>query len=230
MPKVTPAHIVELDHVSFSYTNGIDIVQDVDLTVKQGDYLGLVGPNGGGKSTLIKLMLGLLQPSQGKIKLFGHQLDEFRDWHRIGYVPQKPTESLHQFPATVTEVVLMGRIATRGLFHSFTAQDYEHVQKALKIVDLENLANKQIGELSGGQQQRVFIARALAGDPDLIVLDEPTVGVETAIRDSFYNLLRKLHRDHHHTLILISHDLGCVEGEVNRMIEVNRTIGVHRHG
>lgn len=231
MPKlVTAKPIVEIDHVTFGYTEDMDVLSDVSLTVSQGEYLGLIGPNGGGKSTLAKIALGLLPPSSGNVRLFGHSLSEFRDWHRIGYVPQKPTESLNFFPATVLEVVLMGRIATRGLFHRFTDEDYEHANGALKTVGITDLAQRQIGELSGGQQQRVFIARALAGHPDLIILDEPTVGVETKIRDAFYALLRALHRDHHHTLILISHDLGCVEKEVSRMVEVNQTLGTHRHG
>lgn len=231
MPKrVATPPIIALDHISFGYAEGSTVLNDVSLAVHQGEYLGLIGPNGGGKSTLVKIMLGLLEPSAGTVRLFGQSLSEFRDWHRIGYVPQKPSESLHAFPATVTEVVLMGRIATRGLFHRFTAEDYEHAAKALVTVGIEQLADRQIGELSGGQQQRVFIARALAGDPDLIVLDEPTVGVETKIRDAFYELLRSLHHDHHHTLILISHDLGCVEREVSRMVEVNQTLGTHHHG
>jgi zinc transport system ATP-binding protein len=231
MPKrVVAKSIVSIDHVSFGYVGGANVLEDVSLSVAQGEYLGLIGPNGGGKSTLAKIMLGLLTPSSGSVSLFGHSLDEFRDWHRIGYVPQKPSDSLNAFPATVLEVVLMGRIATRGLFRRFTAEDYEHATGALKTVGITDLAQRQIGELSGGQQQRVFIARALVGHPDLIVLDEPTVGVESKIRDDFYKLLRALHQDHHHTLILISHDLGCVEREVSRMVEVNQTLGVHRHG
>ncbi len=228
MPRVTKP-IIELNHVSFRYGD-LSVLDDIDLRVDEGEYLGLVGPNGGGKSTLVKLMLGLLVPASGSVRLFGQELDEFRDWHRVGYVPQKPSDTVGNFPATVREVVLMGRIATRGVFHRFSKEDYEHADRALRTVGIQELAQRRIGQLSGGQQQRVFIARALAGDPDLIVLDEPTVGVETSVRDSFYDLLRVLHRDHHHTLILISHDLGCVEQEVSRMVEVNGSIGVHRHG
>ncbi len=228
MPKPLKP-IIELDKLSFAYGE-TKVLEGASLTIREGEYLGIVGPNGGGKSTIVKLMLGLLAPQAGTVRLFGQQLSEFRDWHRIGYVPQKPSESVATFPATVQEVVLMGRIATRGLFARFTAQDREHAERAMTTVGIEGLAGRQIGQLSGGQQQRVFIARALAGDPDLIVLDEPTVGVETAVRDSFYALLRSLHRDHHHTLVLVSHDLDCVEREVSRMVEVDGAVGVHRHG
>lgn len=227
MPGVeSPA--IELRKVSFRY-GATEVLSEVSLNVNQGEYLGLVGPNGGGKTTLAKLCLGLLTPSSGTIKLFGTPLHEFHDWQRIGYVPQRPNELLNAFPATVREVVLMGRIAQHGLAGGLTKSDHLHADAALKTVGLTKLAHRRIGDLSGGQQQRVFIARALAGQPDLIVLDEPTVGVEAGVRDTFYDLLRVLHRDNHHTLILISHDLTCVEREASRMIEVNRTLGVHRH-
>lgn len=214
--------IIRLENVCFSYTRE-EVIRDVSLSVHRGDYVGIIGPNGGGKSTLIKLMLGLLKPGQGNISLFGKDIRDFRDWYKIGYVPQKTYVEMN-FPLTVEEMVAMGRYGTRGLFRFPTSADREKVRQALKHVELYDDRDKQIGDLSGGQQQRVFIARALATEPEIIFLDEPTVGVDIRTQKQFYNLLRKLNRKLDLTLVLVSHELDVVAHESTELGYINRTL------
>ncbi len=167
-------NIIEVQNVSFSY-NGHEVLKDINLAIHRGDYLGLVGGNGSGKTTLIKIILGLLKPTSGTIKLFGKNITDFKDWSKIGYVPQKATSFDVNFPATVREVVLMGRYGRRGLFHRVAQEDRDRAREALEQVEMWQHRDRLIGDLSGGQQQRVFIARALATEPEVIFLDEPTV-------------------------------------------------------
>lgn len=214
--------IIELDKVCFSYTED-EVIKDVSLEIHQGDYIGIIGPNGGGKSTLLKLMLGLLKPDKGTIKLFGLGLKEFKDWSKIGYVPQRAHIETN-FPVTVEEVVSMGRYGKRGLFHFPTKEDNEKALLALRQVDMLGFKNRRIGDLSGGQQQRIFIARALAAEPEVIFLDEPTVGVDIKTQKQFYTLLRKLNRELNLTLILASHELDVVAHEATELVYINRTL------
>jgi len=216
-------NIVEIKNVYFSYGEEV-ILNNINLEVNQGDYLGVIGPNGAGKTTLLKLMLGLIQPSRGEIKLFGEDVKRFKDWPKIGYVSQKATQIDASFPMTVNGVVSMGRYAKKGLFRFLDHGDKEKVNRALKEVEMENYQNRLIGDLSGGQQQRVFLARALAGEPEVIVLDEPTSGVDIKAQEQFYTLLRKLNQEKHLTLILVSHDLDTVEREASELICLNRSV------
>jgi len=215
--------IIEVDKVSFAY-NGEDAIKDVSIAVHRGDYLGIIGPNGGGKSTLLKIMLGLLHPKEGVIKLFNQSIDEFKDWSKIGYVPQKPPNFELNFPVSVREVVAMGRYGKRGLLRFPTKEDGEKVNKALSQVEMTEFAGRQITELSGGQQQRVFIARALVSEPEVIFLDEPTAGVDIKTQKSFYALLEKLNRDFDLTLVLISHELDVLAHEATELAYINRTL------
>lgn len=214
--------IIELDSVCFSYTNQ-EVIKDVTLEIHKGDYVGIIGPNGGGKSTLIKLMLGLLNPNDGKIKLFGLDIKNFKNWSKIGYVPQKSHIEMN-LPVTVEEVVAMGRYGKRGLFKFPNKLDYEKTKHALRQVDMFDYKSKLIGDLSGGEQQRVFIARALAGEPEVIFLDEPTVGVDVKTQKQFYSLLRKFNRELGLTLILVSHELDVVAHEASELGYINRTM------
>ncbi|MBI2112963.1 MAG: metal ABC transporter ATP-binding protein [Candidatus Wildermuthbacteria bacterium] len=217
-------NILEIQNVSFSYSKGTEAVRNITLSVHRGDYVGLIGPNGSGKTTLLKLMLGLLKPSQGSIKLFGQDIQQFREWFKIGYVPQKTAQFDAQFPLTVQEVVAMGTIAKRGLFRFPTKEDAQIVSQSLKQVEMQEFKNTLVGKLSGGQQQRVFIARALATHPEIIVLDEPTVGVDEETQGQFYALLQKLNKDLHLTLILVSHDLEVVASHVSEIAIINRDL------
>lgn len=214
--------IIEIDKVSFSYHKE-EAVKNASLTIQKGDYAGIVGPNGGGKSTLIKLMLGLLKPESGRIKLFGEDVDKFKDWFKIGYIPQRTYIEIN-IPLTVAEMVKMGRYGRLGLFKKPQETDEKKVYEALSYVDMLEYRDKQVSNLSGGQEQRVIIARALASEPEVIFLDEPTVGVDVKTQKQFYKLLRKLNKELHLTLILVSHELDVVAHESNKLAYINHTL------
>jgi zinc transport system ATP-binding protein len=214
-------NIIEIADISFTYGGVEYAVRDVSFNIHKGDYLGVIGPNGGGKTTLLKIMLGLLKPTKGTVKLFGQDIRAFHDWYKIGYVPQKAISFDARFPVTVEEVVLMGTYAKRGLFHFTTQEDRKKAESALAEVDMLPYKNRQIGDLSSGQQQRIFIARALATQPEIIFLDEPTVGVDVSTQEQFYILLKKLNRELHLTLVLISHELDIVAHEATEVACIN---------
>ena len=160
----------------------------------------------------------------GFVHLFGQDISAFKDWTKIGYVPQKATNFDPNFPATVREVILMGRYARRGLLRRLTADDEEKAHDALRKVDMAAFSSRLIGDLSAGQQQRVFIARALASEPEVLILDEPTAGVDEVTQKEFYALLQRLNTQHGITLIIISHDLEVIAKQASRIIYVNRTV------
>ncbi|WP_128904432.1 metal ABC transporter ATP-binding protein [Halorubrum amylolyticum] len=217
--------IVDLDGVTFSYGDTV-AVRDVSLTVEEGDFLGLVGPNGSGKTTLLHLMLGLHEPDEGSVELFGRPVEEFDDGGRIGYVSQKATSRGGAMPVTVRECVTMGRFAHAGRGRLSEA-DRTAVADAIETVGIGNLADRLVSELSGGQKQRAYIARALASDADLLALDEPTVGVDAESRDAFYALLDELNGEGI-TIILIEHDIGVVTDRANRIACINTEL--YHHG
>ena len=219
-------NIVELESVSFAYTN-VPVLKSINLTIHEGDYLGVIGPNGGGKTTLLKLMLGLLKPTSGTIKIFGSNINDFKNWPKIGYIPQKAVNFDSNFPATVFEVAAMGRYGKEGLLHWPGKEDKQKIKEALQKVGMQDFAERLIGDLSSGQQQRVFIARALASEPEIIFLDEPTVGVDIKAQEEFYELLKKLNRQFHLTLILVSHDIDVVTNEVTELACINQELVYH---
>jgi zinc transport system ATP-binding protein len=220
------ATIAELEHVTFSY-GAERVLDDVTLRVRRGDFLGIIGPNGSGKTTLLRLLLGLLPPERGGVRLFGTDIRQFREWQRLGYVPQKAVAFESKFPASVLEIVMSGRCGRAGLGRRFDADDRQVALGALETVGMVSVRDRLIGRLSAGQQQRVFIARALAGAPDLLILDEPTVGVDIDAQEQFYSLLRRLNRDLGTTLVLVSHDIGVVAAEVTQLACLNRTLVFH---
>lgn len=219
-------NIIEVKNISFSYTNEV-VLKDITLNIHPGDYVGVVGPNGGGKTTLLKIMVGLLNPLRGEVRLFSKPIKQFKEWFKIGYVPQNIINRDLQFPATVEEVVSMGRFAKIGLLHSPTAEDKKIVYQALEQVEMLEHKNKLIGDLSGGQQQRVIIARALASKPEIIFLDEPTVGIDVKTQEQFYLLLKKLNQTLGLTLILVSHDIDVVAHEATEVACINQTLVYH---
>ena len=217
---------IKLENVSFSY-DSVPVIEDLTFTVRKGEYLGIIGPNGGGKTTLIKIILGLLHPTNGVITLFGKDRHDFKEKHRIGYVPQRITQADKNFPATVFEVVRTGRIARLGFFEKFTKKDIEVVEHAMEISGIARYRDSLIGNLSGGERQRVFIARALASEPDVLILDEPTVGVDIGAQKTFYDFLASLNRDHHLTIIFISHDIDAVSQETKTVLCLNHNLVCH---
>lgn len=213
--------VIEADAVSFAYDNR-KVVDDVTLSVASGEFLGLVGPNGGGKTTLLNLLLGLRQPDHGEIRLFGEPIDRFDAGERIGYIPQERSGVDRSMPITVREVVSMGRYPHVGL-NGLRADDTTLVTEAIETVGLESEANTRIGKLSGGQRQRAAIARMLAAEAELLALDEPTVGIDAEAREHFYELLDTLHRSGV-TILLVEHDLGVVLEHADRIACINQTL------
>ena len=221
--ELTPTPIVEVKNVSFAYYTQ-QVLRDVSLTVTKGEYLGIIGPNGGGKTTLLKIILGLLKPTSGSVTLFGEDSRVVCKRCRIGYIAQKAIRVAQTFPATVSEVVTMGRYARLGFFRNPGSHDRQHIHKAIEAVDIEKYRNVRIGDLSTGLQQRVFIARALAAEPDILFLDEPTVGVDLETQEEFYTLLKKLNRDLQITLVMVSHDIDVIANEVTTVACINQKL------
>ncbi len=219
-------NIVEIQNVSFDFGKN-EVLKDINLNIHRGDYLGLVGGNGAGKTTLLKIILGLLKPTTGKVKLFGEDINEFKNWQKVGYVPQKATNFDNNFPATVLEVVLMGRYGRIGLFNMVKEIDREKAKQALINVDMWEFKDKLIGDLSGGQQQRVFIARAIASDPEIVFLDEPTVGVELQVKNEFYELLKNLNSKLELTIVLVTHEVENLINNVDHIACVDKTLFFH---
>jgi zinc transport system ATP-binding protein len=217
--------IVEMNNIDYDI-NGITILENIDLVIERGDFLGMIGPNGSGKTTLVRIMLGLLKPDKGVAELFGSPATSAEARAKVGYVPQKATSFEQNFPATAYEVAGMGRIQKAGLMKQLGRKDREGIERALDEVGMLEHQNKRISELSGGQQQRVFIARALTAEPELLILDEPTVGVDHHAQTRFYAILKRLNRAGM-TIILISHDVGVVSNQVNKLACVNRTVVLH---
>ncbi|SDY53019.1 zinc transport system ATP-binding protein [Evansella caseinilytica] len=218
---------VEIKNLSFSYGKR-NVLHDIHLKIAAGSFLALVGPNGSGKSTLIKCILGLLPPVTGTITLFGQPVEKFHDWNAVGFVSQKANSFNTGFPATVFEVVSMGLYGKIGLFRFLTRRHKEKIKEAIQQVGMEEYMHQNIGELSGGQQQRVFIARALVSDPKLLILDEPTVGVDAKSVSNFYSMLKKLNREHGMTLLLVTHDIGAVSEYITDVACLNKCL--HFHG
>jgi zinc transport system ATP-binding protein len=212
--------VVAVSDLTFGYTS-VPVVEDVSLDIQPGEYVAVVGPNGSGKSTLMELVLGLRRPDTGEARLFGDPAHAFDDGARIGYVAQH-VSAAKEMPITVREVVRMGRFAHVG-FGTLGAEDNAIVDRALETVGMSGFANRRITQLSGGQRQRAFIARALASEADLLVLDEPTVGVDAESVEAFYDLLRALNDDGI-TILLIEHDLSAVTEHAERVVCMNREV------
>jgi zinc transport system ATP-binding protein len=214
---------VELSRVSFDYRQGQHALEDVDLRIGEGEFVAIAGPNGGGKTTLIRIVLGLERPSEGAASLFGEPAHRFSRRRTLGYLAQR-SELGGDAPATVREVVSAGRLAAGGLIGPLRHRDRELVTEAIERVGLEEVADASLRTLSGGMQQRAFIAKALAGGPSLLVLDEPTTGVDVESQDSLAALLSRLHSELGVTVLYVSHEFGAVERFVERLVLVRRTI------
>jgi len=211
--------VITLENLSFSYHKRV-VLEEVDLLVKKGEFASIVGPNGGGKTTLLKLMLGLIKPDSGKIRIFGRPPEQARE--KIGYMPQYAHLDMN-FPATVLDVVLMGRLAKKKLW--FSKKDKQEARIAIDELDMTPYIHTGFSELSGGQKQRVLIARALCSKPSILLLDEPTANVDHETEINLFSILQKLNHDM--TILLVSHDLGFVSQYVKSVICVNRKVVIH---
>ncbi len=213
--------IVQIQNVWFAY-NSKTVLQDVSLDIHSGDFIAMIGPNGGGKTTLLKLMLGLLKPDQGSIKILGGSSDKAS--HHIGYVPQD-VHINRSFPITAIEVVLMGKLRPDKRWGLSSAQDRREALGALERMEIADCANIKIDALSGGQRQRVFIARALVAQPKILLLDEPTASIDARGQAEFYRLLKELNKDI--TILVVSHDLVAISTHVKSVACVNKRLHYH---
>ena len=217
-------HAIEVIDVTFSYDK-VPILENVSFSLKQGDFLGIIGPNGGGKTTLLKLLMGLLEPEKGEIKILGEEPHEAK--HRVGYVPQFTDINL-SFPVTAKDIVLMGRLRRSRIGRGYSPQDRETAAMVMQKVGMWEQRFMHVGELSGGQRQRVFIARALATEPEIIFLDEPTASVDTEFETDLYSFLKELNKEA--TILVVTHDIGMISSHVKSVACVNRTMIHHEEG
>jgi len=210
---------IKLENINFAYKQR-NILEDVNLVIHQGEFASIVGPNGGGKTTLLKLILGLIKPDTGSIRIFGESPGRIRQ--KIGYMPQYAHLD-SDFPATVMDVVLMGRLGKTNLW--FSKKDKKEALHAIDEVGMTDFVNTGFNELSGGQKQRILIARALCSNPELLLLDEPTANVDHQTEENLFSILQKLNSKI--TILLVSHDLGFVSKYVKSVICVNRRVVIH---
>ncbi len=218
--------LVRVDGVSFNFGYG-EVLSDINLDIFQGDFLAIIGPNGSGKTTLIKIILGLLRPPKGRVRLMGKTVEEFDQWFKLGYVPQKATHVDPLFPVSVREVVAMNVARGKKRIFFSKKEEEERIKKVLRIVGMEAHAGKRVGNLSGGQQQRVFIARAIVNQPLILFLDEPTTGVDADMQDKFYDLLSHLNTKETITIVLITHEIGIINRHVNKVACLNKRLEYH---
>lgn len=212
--------VVSFEQVDFSY-NGEPMLVDVNLRIHEREMIGIVGPNGGGKTTLLRLMLGLLKPDRGKILVFGDA--PAKSSHRLGYVPQH-LQFDNSFPVSALDVVLMG-LAGKSGFGPFSGKKIRLAEEALETVDLAEYRNSPFASLSGGQRQRALIARALASSPDMLLFDEPTANVDTTAGEKLYEILGRLNKEM--TILVVSHDIGFVNHHISSVVCVNHQVRVH---
>jgi zinc transport system ATP-binding protein len=218
-----PGEVVTTELLSCSYREG-RVLEDVSFQVERGDYVGIVGPNGSGKSTLIKALLGLEAINSGSATLFGTPLSQFRDWHKVGYLPQ----SLHLvnpvFPATVHETVGLGLLSLKRFPKRLNRADNTKIDLLLDELGISDLKHKLIGELSGGQLQRVLLARAIVNDPELLVLDEPTAALDPETRNRFYAMIADINKSRGVTVLLVTHDSGAIGEHASKMLYLDKKI------
>lgn len=220
---MTAQPLIIVKNVSFAYQNTF-VLEDISVEILKGDYVGVIGPNGGGKTTFLKIILGLLTPDTGTVLIEGRNIQTLQERWKLGYVPQRSSQSIVHFPATVEEIVATGRTPRLGLFRRFSKEDKEKIIWAMEVADVINFRKQLVTQLSGGERQRVFIARALAGEPEILLLDEPTVAIDVASSQKFYAFLGDLNRKLKLTILFVSHDIDCVAREVNSVICLNRRL------
>jgi len=214
---------ISIEGLSFDY-HGNEVLRDITCDIRQGDYVGIVGPNGSGKSTLIRCILGLNRVEHGTITLFGVPQPAFTSWDRIGFLPQGLQLFNPNFPATVEEVVRLGRLSKKRFPRRFDASDSEAVERAMDLMGISSLGKRLIGELSGGLRQRALLARALVNDPEVLILDEPTTALDPETRDSFYATVRDLNVNRGTTILLITHDSSTIGLYASKLLYLDKRI------
>jgi len=206
--------------------SGDTVIKDASFVINRGEYVGIVGPNGGGKTTLLLALLGILSPKTGNIRLFKKNIKSFAHWERVAYIAQDAINFDAHFPLTVRELVGLGRLQPAKLGHPLSSHDWQVVDKVLSYMDLTDISSHRIGKLSGGQKQRLFVAKALVRNPDILFLDEPITGIDATAQETFFKKLSDLNTQKGITIIIVSHDLAAVFCRMSTVICVNRE--VHR--
>jgi zinc transport system ATP-binding protein len=209
--------IIEAKNISFSY-EGRTILDNTSLEIYPGDFMGIIGPNGSGKSTLMKICTGLIKPKQGEVIMFGKEISKFKEWGRIGYIPQKATSFNQDFPATVEEIVKANLFSRVGLMGRIKREHIDKVHEVLELVGMLPFKDRLIGRMSGGQQQRVFIAKALVSSPEILFMDEPTTGIDANSEKEFYELMVDLNKKKNITIVMVTHDIGAVSKNISRVV------------
>jgi zinc transport system ATP-binding protein len=214
--------IIEVKNLSFAYEQN-QVLNELSFTISKGEYIGLIGQNGSGKTTLLRLILGLEKIQSGSISIFGQQIEDFKDFGKIGYIPQKVSTIGLDFPATVKEVILSNYHFNKG------ESEKQAFKRVLQITQIQDLQNKLLKELSGGQLQRVFIARSLINNPEILIFDEPTVGVDSQNQLNFYSFLKKANQDLGITIIFVTHDIGMISDQASRILCINNGLIDDQH-
>ena len=214
---------LEVEKLCVTY-QGAEVLSQIDLKVDAGDYIGIVGPNGSGKTTLVRAVLGLVPLAAGRVVLFGKDQQEFKDWKKVGYLPQRITHLDQRFPANVDEVVAAGLIASRPYPKEMTSSDRDRVADTLNDLGIAELRTRMIGRLSGGQQQRVLLARALVHAPELLFLDEPTTALDPGTREMFYALLQKINKTQKTTILFVSHDPVTMGKYASKLLYLDKRV------
>jgi zinc transport system ATP-binding protein len=202
----------------------MDVLSNISFDVNAGDFIGLVGPNGSGKTTAIKVILGLLKQTNGAVSLFGTNVNNFRDWRKVGYLPQKLTHFNPYFPATVKEIVSSGLFSSKKFPKRIQRSDEALIDEALNMTDVADIRDEMIGELSGGQQQRVLLARAVINRPELLILDEPTTALDPEAREKFFQTIMGLNQTRNMTIILITHDIASIGKYAFKLLYLDKQI------
>ncbi|MEM0493001.1 MAG: metal ABC transporter ATP-binding protein [Candidatus Thermoplasmatota archaeon] len=215
--------VIEVKNVDIIRSKEV-VIEDATFTIKKSDYVGIVGPNGGGKTTLLLGILGIIPINKGSVKIFSTDVSTFSGWERIAYVPQDATSFDNSFPITVRELVGLGRINKRNIGKPLRKEDWINVDETLAIMGIEDIADKRIGELSGGQKQRLFIAKALVRNPEILILDEPVTGVDANTLEGFYKKLSDLNTKRNITILIVSHDLSSVFCRMSKVLCVNKHV------
>jgi zinc transport system ATP-binding protein len=215
--------IVDIQNLSIRYGQ-TEAIRDISCKIEKGDFIGLVGPNGAGKTTLAKAILGLLPASSGKVSIFGQPQNNFQDYSKIGYLPQKHSGINQLFPASVEEVILLGLLSVKKVLKIITKEDSDRVANILETLNIVPLKNKMLSELSGGQQQRVLLARTLVSKPEILIFDEPSTALDPESRDGFFKLIQKINKENQTTIVLITHDTGYIGKYANKLLYIDRKL------
>jgi len=213
--------LIEVRDINFAFGSNT-VLEHISFRIDRGDYVGIVGPNGGGKTTLLKILVGLLTAQSGEVLIENQPLRTFKNRFKIGYVPQRVSQDHINFPATVYEIVESGRIPRAGLWRVLNDQDRTAISSALAIAQVEGLKDRLLDRLSGGQRQRVYVSRALAAEPEILILDEPFVGIDVAAQEDFYAFLKELNQRQGLTIVFVSHDIDVITEEVKTILCLNR--------